>query len=58
MEQSSDRVLENALANGGESHTVTQISMQRVLISSYRNSLSKCIDAPGDMHIGMRLIDT
>lgn len=58
MEQSSDKVLENALANGGESHTVTHTSMQRVLITSYRNSLSKCIEAPGDMHIRMRLIDT
>lgn len=47
MEQSSDKVLENALANGGESHTY----MLKVLIASYRNSLSKCMEAPGYMHI-------
>lgn len=54
MEQSSDKVLENALANGGESHTHTY--MLRVLITSYRNSLSKCIEAPGYMHIANELL--
>lgn len=53
MEQSSDKVLENALANGGEPHTHTprHTHTLRVLITTYRNSLGKCRAGTDDMHI-------
>lgn len=47
MEQSTDKVLQNALANGGQSITHTHACTLRVLITLYRNSLSKCTGALG-----------
>lgn len=45
MEQSGDKVLENALANGGESHTSTHAESVNYLIEKL---------ATGHMHIAIK----
>lgn len=54
MEQSSDKVLENAQANGGESHGNGHRethTLLMVFVTQYRNSLTKNIEAPGNIHV-------